>query len=230
MSLRTRKLIGDLDIAREDGKFAESLEMAVDATLVAQEEGNILGMAEIQSANVITYRHLADKTGDKHFLILAKYAAMSAVEMAEKSGQKDALAIPYYGLAKAHESLAELQKAKSWYEKAAEAFQANPPEPHNRAGVLADMKIHLHTVEAELGDDSAIDRLKKSLQDLTDSNEKDYTRNVWISGAHMNLARLLKDKNPEEAKEHLQEAKDIIDSDKRMSLRRAQWEKLARSF
>jgi len=176
MPERTRELIGNLNIAREDGKFEDSLKLAVEATLVAQQEGDILGMAEIQSSNFLTYRHLYDKTGDQNFLVLAKHSAHSAVEIAEKSGQKDALAIPYYNLAKAHETLGEIEEAKDWYTKTIEAFQANPPESHNRAGVLADMKIHLHAAEAKLGDDSAIDRLKAALQDLLDSDEKDFTR------------------------------------------------------
>jgi hypothetical protein len=43
----------------------------------------------------------------------------------------------------------------------------------------------------------------------------------------MRAAELLKDDNPDLSKKHLNMAKEIIDSDSKLSIRLKQWEKLA---
>ena len=46
----------------------------------------------------------------------------------------------------------------------------------------------------------------------------------------MSAAKLLKEDNPESAKEYLQKAKEIIDADPALKVRKTQWEKLAERF
>lgn len=46
----------------------------------------------------------------------------------------------------------------------------------------------------------------------------------------MRIAEAIKNDNPEKAKEHLQKAKEIIDSDERLTLHKAQLEKLVQTF
>lgn len=248
MESEGRNFHGQAEQARERGEFAKALELTDQAMVSYQEAGDNLGFAEVQSSRFLTLRHLYEKTGDRNYLILAKYAGMASVEIAEAAGNKGALAIPYFNLAKAQESLNEHKNAVESYKKAVENQTNNPSPFHNRAAVLADMKVHLETCTYKAGDKSALERAEVSLQELEavpvisdeefvakgkklEYNEEVlYNKNVWVSGGHMRIAEILREDNPEKAKEHLQKAKEIIDSDPRLELRKKQWEKLATSF
>lgn len=62
------------------------------------------------------------------------------------------------------------------------------------------------------------------------NQEISYNFHVWLSGAHMRIANVLKTDDPSKAREHLEKAKQIIDSDSRLTLRSKQWEKLTKEF
>lgn len=229
-----RRIHGLAAQARERGESIESLKMDIDAMNAYQREGDQLGFAEIQAEMFLTLRHLFEKTEDQGYLILAKHAAMASVELAERSGNKSALAIPYFNLAKAQETLGEFSVAVENYKKALENLKNNPPEAHQtegRTAMMADFKVHLSVCEYKAGDESALKRVDAALAELEQGTEiADYNKHVWLSGGHMKIAEILREDNPEKAKEHLQKAKEIIDTDERLTLRKQQWEKLSQSF
>lgn len=245
MASKGRKIHGQAAQARERGDFVKALELTDQAMAAYQQSGDSLGFAEIQSSRFLTLRHLYENTGYRNYLILAKYAAMVSTEIAETVENKEALAIPYFNLAKAQETLGEYQEAVESYKKAVENQTNNPSPSHNRAAVLADMKVHLESCAYKAGDKSALERVEVALKELEavpmisdedftakgkklDYNEEvSYNKNVWLSGAHMRIAEMLKEDDFEKAKECLQKAKEIIDSDPRLELRKKQWEKLA---
>lgn len=230
MESQGRALHSKAEQAREQGDFIQALELSDQAMIKYQEENDILGFAEIQASRFLTLRHLYEKTADQNYLILAKHSALSAVEMAKKSGNKKALAIPLFNLAKAQETLEELSEAVNSYKEAVENMTNNPPEEHSRPAVLLDMKIHLDTVEYKNGDKTAESRAENDLAELEKTEEMDYNKHVWVSGGHMRIADMLRKDNFEKAKEHLQKAKEIIDADPDLTLRKAQWNKLAEKF
>lgn len=49
---------------------------------------------------------------------------------------------------------------------------------------------------------------------------------IWESGAHMRLVELLEKDEPEEAREHLEKAKEIAESDEKLVIRRRQIKEL----
>lgn len=230
MDSRGRQLHGQAEQAREEGNFLKALQLTDEAMVAYQEAGDELGFAEIQASRFLTLRHLFEKTDSKHYLVLARHAAMASVEIAETSGNKEALAIPLFNLAKAQESLGQLDEAIESYRKAVDNIVNNPPATHNRPSVIADFKVHLTTAEYKNGDKTALERAISALSDLEKADEESYNKNVWLSGGHMRIAEILREDNPEEAKKHLQKAKEIIDADPRLELRKNQWEKLAASF
>src|SRR5258708_38231481 len=139
MQSEARKIHGKAEQAREDGKFLLALQLLDEATILYEEDDDLLGLAEAQGSRSLTLRHLYMKTMDDNYLILAKHASMSAVEIAEKSEIKEALALPYFNFAKIQEELKDFGEAVETYRKVVQTFVDNPPE-HNRVGVLADMK------------------------------------------------------------------------------------------
>lgn len=219
---------------REKGDSWEALKLSVDALVAYQKAGDILGMAEILTDNSIAYRHIADKEADPNFLIVSKCFAKAGVEMARKSNQKEALPIPLSRLGAVQAALGEYQDAAASYREAVEEMTKNPPAQHNRPAVLLDMKINLAATEYLTGDKAGLERAENALKELEGMSDTpymdDYTQHVWVSGGHMKLAEILKEDNPELAKQHLEEAKKIIDNDPKLTIRKSQWEKLSQSF
>lgn len=216
--------------ARESGDFLKALGLTDQAMIVYQKAGDRLGFAEIQASRFLTLRHLYEQTNDKNYLILAKYAATASVEIAREGGNKEALVVPLFSLAKAQETLGELEEACRTYQEAVDNMINNPPPQHNQPGVLADFKNHLYVCQYKSGDKTVLEKAEQALQDLKEAEEESYNKNVWLSGGHMRIAEMLREDNPEKAHEHLQKAKEIIDSDERLTLRKGQWEKLALIF
>ncbi|MDP2628316.1 MAG: hypothetical protein Q8P15_00265 [Nanoarchaeota archaeon] len=230
MGSQGRQLHNQAEMTREKGDFLKALELSDQAMIKYQEENNVSGFAEIQASRFLTLRHLFEKTNDQNYLILAKHSALSAVEIAQKSGNKESLAIPLFNLAKAQETLGELSEAVSSYKEAVENMTNNPPQDQNRPAVLLDMKIHLDTAEYENGDKTALESAEKDLAELEKAEEMDYNKHVWTSGGYMRIADMLRKDNFEKAKQHLQKAKEIIDADPELILRKKQWQKLSEKF
>lgn len=230
---RGMELLTQANEIREKGDFLKALQMDDEATLELQKEGNLGKMAEAQAQRYLCFSLLYGKTDERAYLMLAKNAAVGAVEIAESCGDKTALAIPYFNVAKAYMSLEQYTQAVGAFEKALDNLTNNPPESHNRAGVMADFKIHLAEAQYLAGDKDAINLLVKAVEELDASDEKkisSYNYGVWKSGAFMAAARIMKDDDPGKAKEFLELARNIIDSDPALKLRKEQWEKLAKTF
>jgi tetratricopeptide (TPR) repeat protein len=251
-SIEGRRLHGLAAQAREKGESLESLNLDDEALLTYQSDDDKLGFAESLAERAIALGHEAEKSNnpffEKSWLIYARNTTKTAVEVAELSGDKTALAIPYLRLGRAHEHLGEIHEAINAYRNAVDAITNNPPTTHNRAAVVADFKNHLACAEYKAGDKSALQKAEEGLKDfdqvevisdeqfgeqnkkLEFNQEVSYNFNVWLSGAHMRLAEAIKDDEPQKAKEHLDQALEIIDSDSRLTIRRNQWEKLAQEF
>lgn len=233
-SKRGREIHGKAENAREDGNPKQSLILAEEAFVTYLEDGDKLGAAEVLASKMLALRHLYESTDESIYLIAAKHTAQAAVEIAEKFGDKSALALPYYNLAKIHDTLEEYGEAVDYYKKALENFQNNPPEEHKpegRTSMVADMKVHLHVAEVNNGDDSAIERAEDALKELEEGEEiLKYNKDVWLSGGFMSLADALRDKDSDKAKDYLNRAKEIIDSNDKLTIRKEQWERLASTF
>ena len=216
--------------AREKGDFLAALKHTDEAMMTYQAKGDRLGFAEVLSSRFLTLRHLFEQTGDRLFLITAKHTVMASVDIAKESGDKKALAIPLFNLAKAQETLGELPHAVASYREAVDSLSNNPSEHHNNPAVLADFTIHLTTCEYKAGDKTALPKAESALSKFEAAAGVDeYTKDVWVSGGYMRFAEMLREDDPEKARTALQKAKDIIDA-KKLTLRAKQWEKLAATF
>ncbi len=217
--------------ARESGDFARALEYTDQATIIYQCDNDLLGLSEVQSSRQSTFKHLYRQTGDAVYLTLEKYAALSAVEIAEQSGIKEALGIPYHNVGKYYFEAEEFKEAVGWFKKAVENLTTYPSARHARPSVIEDIKGHQYAAEYHAGDKTALDRALGALDDLQKADEAStYNKNVWLSGAHLRIAEMLIADNPSLAREHLKNAEDIILRDERLVLRKEQLEKLKAKF
>lgn len=216
---------------REKGDSLEALNIADKATAAYLQEGNIEGASAVQSAKFLTFRHLFDKTGDENYLILAKYAAEAAAEMAKKSNNPKALIVPLFNLAKSYQDLEEFQKAVDTYKQAIASLTANPSNNSNASAVMQDMIVHLSVCEYKNGDKSALERAELALSKLTETTgATDYEKEVWVSGGYLKIADMLRTDDLEQAKIALEKAAEIIESNPELVLRKIQLKNLATKF
>lgn len=229
---KARQILSQANDAREiGGDFLKSLELSDQALLAFQEEHDSLGLAETEAARAIIFKLLYRQTNDRNFLLLAEGAAATGVKIAKESNNKEALAIPIFELAKITDELGNFSEAITFYQEAIENMLKNPPPTHNRSAVLNDIKIHLATAEYKTGNKSVLTRLLSALSDLEKEPDiSKYNQDVWVSGAYMRLAEILKIDDPIRSKQYLQQAKAVIDKNPELKIRKAQWEKLATSM
>ena len=201
-----RNLLKNAEDAKEKEDFLGALKYTDEALLAFSEEKNTSGFSEVLASRFLTLRHLFEQTGDQNYMILAKQDILAAVEISRKNGNKKALPIPLFNLGKAYETLREYQKAVDVYKEAIDNMKVNPPEGHTEQAELAEMIIHLSFAEYNTGDKSALERLEKATEALSNEEEDKYKKNVWRSGGYMDLAEVLKDDNPIKAKEALEKA------------------------
>lgn len=214
--------------AREDGNPLMALIDTDKAIFAYRNDGDLLGLSEVLASRAITLRHLFQNTDDRAYLIMAKNDCLSAVQIAQESGDRTALALPLFELANTQEALGVFN-AVITYREAVDAITNYPPEQHDRPAVKADFCVHLATCEYKAGDHTALERAEEALRDLESAEEPDsYAKDVWISGGYMRIADMLQETNPEKAREYLQRAKEIIDANPALKKRREQWEKLAK--
>lgn len=231
MENKGRRLHAEAAKAREEERFTESLTFNDDALFAYDADNDALGFSEGIACRSITLRVYANLHDSKRILTLAKYEMMASVDLARQSGVAEALPLPLYNLAQLREDLGEYDDAVKNYDEAVDGMKKNPPETHNRPSVLANMKVHMTTCEYKAGDKTALERAIQALHELVEAEEPNkYNKDVWVSGGYMRLADAIKADNPDEAKGYLAKAKEIIDSNPDLTLRKKQWEKLSHAI
>ncbi len=217
-----RRLHSLAEKSREAGKFLEALEYTDQASLAYQKDGDLLGLAEVQSSRQSTFKHLFRSTGDDVFLILEKHSAQAAVDIAEESGIVEALAIPFHNLGKYYSEVKDYAQAAWYFKKAVENLKAHPQNPHSRPAVITDIAGHLYWAQYHLGDKTALQKALAALEKLKFLDEESYNKAVWITGAQLRIAEMTNEDDPQLAREHLEAAREIINDDDRLILRAEQ--------
>ncbi len=211
--------------AQEKGDFLAALKLIDEALAIYIEEGDILGAAEVLALEVLTFRHLYEKTGKPEFLDLAEISATKSVKMAQKTGKPEAMAIPLHTLGKVLEDLEKWSEAAQTQEQALMIMQNNQP------AFGAEIRVHLFADKYQGGDRGAILGLDEAIAQLDqDKTEPRFERDVWLSGGYMTKAKILKSDNPAAASEALAKAKQIIIANPELILRKQQLERLEKEF
>lgn len=226
-----RELHSQSEHQREGGDLEGALLTLMSAQSAYIKAGDPRGLSECLASEVLAYRHLSERSGHKEYLDFALRAAKLSVDFAEKSGQKEALALPYHTLGKIYEDLENWPEAVNAQAKAIDAMTNNPPQEHNRPAYINEMRVHWLADRYMSGEKEVIGDLDKVLDALeSDTVEPRYNRDVWLSGGYMSKATILKDDNPDEAKKAFVKAGEIIKANSDLRLRKDQWNKKASSF
>lgn len=214
--------------AREHGSFIEALNLCELAFEIYSREKNEIGMSEVCASSFLALRHLSEKySDDKSYLIRAKHAAQSGVEIARNFGKKEALSLPVYNLAQAHFSLGEYKEAIRLFK---EAIKTLPDSPHNSLSLLANMTLHLEVASYKNGDKKAYGRAMRALENLENSEQLKYEKDVWVSGGYMKIAEAIYRDDKKSAKEYLKKAEEIIEANPELILRKGQLKSLLKKL
>ncbi len=231
-NLSGRELHHLLESAREGDNLSSALELGMRSLLAYAQEKDQLGFAEALDSIFIVFKHLHRQQKFKPYWILAGAIVRSSVEIAEKSGDNQALALPQLNLAEFLEESGELKQAKEMYQKAVRSMTQFPHPEHDRPAVLVLMKLRLALCELVLGDQTAVTNIESFLAELAADTgvDADYNCKVWISGGYLRLAEHFKNKDLKLAQEYLQQAQEIIENDERLLLRRQQLDVMLSRF
>lgn len=224
-----RIIHGKAELAREKGDFLLSLQTLDEAILAYQKEKDYLGLSEALTSCFLTYKHLFFKSKDTSYQILAKYSIKAAAEISEKYADEPACSLPYYNLAQFYDEFdRNYPLAIDYYKKAIEIMTNNPPEDHKSQlpGLISTMEVHLHAAEYKNGDKSSLERLLKANEKISNHYNK-YEKDVWMSGGYMKLAEMLREDDKTKSKVYMQKAKEIIDANKDLTIRKRQWDALS---
>ncbi len=221
-----KELQAKAEIQREEDRLVEALQTYDMAILACQTEGNYELLSETIQGKGLTWKHLFLLTGDKSYALIALKDTEAALEII-KNFHLD------HKLSRVNFRLGDTYMLFENYTKAIEHYQQSMSLYTGSLSEKGDFRYHLGEAIAKNGD---IDLGKKTmLEGLAEINsgaaELDpFLIHVWTSGCHMRLAEVLNKVSPEEARQHLQAAKEIIDSDPKLVIRKRQWEELSKNF
>lgn len=224
-----RQLHGQAAEAREAEQFIQSLTLNDQALFAYDKENDAAGFAEGIGCRSITLRVYAKLHKSKRLLTLAKYQMMAGVEIAREVGP-EALVHPLFQLAGLQEALEEFDEATKNYKEAVESVEAAKLGAE-RPAMVADMKVHLYTCAYKNGDKSALKMAQDAIEELIQAAEPNqFNKDVWLSGGYMRLAEILQTDDAPQAKEYLEKAKEIIDANPKLTLRKKQLIELSSKF
>lgn len=171
---------------------------------------------------VLTNKHLFWRTHDQIFAIQARADAQVSLEVAELHNLNERLGSCYFRLGEIAMLFEQYNQAVENYQQALNNFSGTNCE-------RGDYRYHLgeslyRSGKKEEGKKTMMQGLKE-IQD--NAGEVDpFLVHVWESGCYLRLAELLKSDKLTEARDYLERARQIIENDHQLVIRKAQLEKL----
>ena len=212
--------------AREKDNHQEALDLIAQAILGYETKADFKGLSKAYQSRVLIYKHLFLLTKDKKYLDLAKKDALRSLEIARVHELSEVLGSCYFRIGEIDMLAEDFESAIRTYEKSLGNYSGSNAEK-------GDYRYHLGEAVYKKGDKSRGKKLMfQGLSEIQQNrSEVDaFLVHVWESGAYMRLAECLYEDEPEETKKYLKKAKDIIDSDEKLVIRKRQWEELSRGF
>ena len=207
---------------REEEKFDEALKLYDRVIWGYGKEKNMAGVAEALQGKVLTYKHKYARKRNEQYLKMAKGCAKSSLEIIDKYKIKDMYASGYF-------RMGEVCRLSNDYNEAVKNFD----KAYKLAGKNKERGDYLyHLGEAVCKNGKKILGKRKIIEGMK-LIEKDKSRldsfiyNVWLSGANLRLGQIfIEEKNEKEANKYINRAKEIIDIDERLVIRKKQLEEI----
>lgn len=214
------------DVLREEGKSLKAIDTYNQAIVCYQEEQDFGNMMGALTGRLLCWKHLFYKTEDKIYAFFVKKEAEAMLEIAKEHKLLDRLFLIHYLNGTSATLLNDYPLAEKEFVKAIELFPNDVAEKGDWIAHLGDAVYRNGRKE---------EGKKLILQGVQIIEEKSsqidsFQFNVWVSGAYLRLAKLLKTDNIQESKLYFNKAKKIIDSDERLVIRKQQLDSFMKEF
>ncbi len=214
----------------EQGNFSQAIVACQNAfhSAVSGNEWELVIHSLVDEVNA--WQHLFKTKGKPEYVIRALSVATLMVQQQGIYQLKDKWAVVYYRLGTAHQLNEDYPHAIESFRQALDWFDKSGHWPAEKE----DWRVHYGEAfvlmgEKRIGLDimyQALDELNRWSTEETVDERSSFLLNVWITGAHHKLARLLRHDDPEKAQWHLKQARAIIDQDNRLVVRKREQEEL----
>lgn len=211
---------------RENDQHLEALKFLEEALVGYEKNKNYPGFIKALHSRVLTYKHLSLLSNDLSFAVLAQKDGEAALEIAKRNNLGELLSACYFKIGEIAMLFEDYQKASENYQKSVENYVGSKAEK-------GDFTYHWGEAVWKSGDKKRGKELmlKGLLIIQTNRSEADpFLIHVWESGACMRLAECLYGDEPEKARKYFEKGLQIVNSDKKLVIRKRQYEKLAKKF
>lgn len=212
------KLQKEADILREQGQSLEAINLYNEAIVHYQETKDYSHLLSALTGRLLCWKHLFYKTKDSLYAIFVQKEAETMEEIALIYGFQDRLFLIHFLNATAATQFEQYSRAETEFAKALALYPTDTAEKGDWMAHLGDAMYRNGKKEEGLA------LILQGIQQIKDhASEIDSFRfNVWISGAYLRLAKVLKSDNAAKSEFYLNQAKTIIDSDNRLVIRKQQ--------
>jgi tetratricopeptide (TPR) repeat protein len=204
--------------------------MAIDlynqAIVRYQEAKDYAAMIGAQTGRLLSWKHLFYKTEDKIYAIFVKKEAEAMLEIAKEHDLLDKFYLIHFLNGTSAILFKDYNSAETEFSKAVELY---PDENAEKGDWIA------HLGDAMYRNGKKEEGKKRILQGVELIKERasqidSFIFNVWVSGAYLRLAKLLRTDNPAESQQFLNLSKEIIVSDSRLVIRKQQLEAFMNNY
>lgn len=215
-----KELQEQADKIREDGKSLMAIDLYNQAIVRYQEEKDYDNMIKALTGRLLSWKHLFYKTDDKIYAIIVKSEVETMLEIAKEHRLFDKLYLIHFLNATSAILLNDYCSAEKDFSKAVQLFPFENAEKGDWIAHLGDAMYR--NGKKEEGKETLLQGVE--IIKLRASQIDSFLFNVWVSGAYLRLAKLLRVDNPRESTLYLNQARAIIDSDDRLVIRKQQLE------
>jgi tetratricopeptide (TPR) repeat protein len=212
--------------AREQDKHPEALEFIEEAIVNYQQEKNYEGLSQALQSRFLIYKHLFLLTKDNIFAFMGQKDVETSFWIAQQYNLQKIISSCYFRLGESAMLFENYKEAVKQYQKAVDNFYGFKAEK-------GDYRYHLGEALYRSGKkEEGKEKMLQGLQEIQ-KNKKGidpFLIHVWESGCYLRLVELLKNDEPEEARKYLRQAEKIVNSDKKLIIRRRQTKELAKKF
>jgi tetratricopeptide (TPR) repeat protein len=208
----------EAEVERENDHLLEALKLLEEAIVGYQEEKDYEGIAQALQSRELTYKHLFLVSKDKVFALLARKDAETSLEITQKHNLTSRIGSCYFRLGDVEILFENYEQAAKNYQNALDNYSGTNSEK-------GDYKYHLGTALGKLGKTEEAEKMMlEGLSEIQQNRGEvdSFLTHVWESGCLMRLAELLAEKDLKRAKEYLQQAREVIENDPKLVIRKRQ--------
>jgi tetratricopeptide (TPR) repeat protein len=216
----------EADKLREEGASLKAIDVYNQAIVRYQEDKDYSNMMGALTGRLLSWKHLFYKTEDKIYAFFVKKEVEEMLEIAKEHNLLDRPYLIHFLNGTSAILLKDYSSAEIEFQKSVELYPVENAEKGDWIAHLGDAMYQ--NGKKEEGKNMILQGI--SLIKERSSQIDSFLFNVWVSGAYLRLAKLLKTDNSEESRSFLNQAREIIYSDNRLVIRKQQLDTFMNNF